>query len=153
MIFVKLDIRAELFPRKFSYLTDRCTQQCEPQCSFTKYDLRITTAKFPNPGYKLVNKVNYPGTNMNISHMRQNYAELVLKFDTLLTEKITLHPKYDLVTATSSVGGLLGLLIGGSLVTCYELLELISLVTHTLCMYTCRKKGFQNPSRATLQNL
>ncbi len=99
------------------WVTDRCTKQCEPQCSYSKYDLRITTAKFPNPGYNLVNKVNYPGTNMNISHMRQNYAELVLKFDTLLTEKITLHPKYDLVTATSSVGGLLGLLIGGSLVT------------------------------------
>ena len=59
--------------------------------------------------------------------MQKNFAQLTLKFDTLLVEKTTLNPKYDLVTATSAVGGLLGLLIGGSLVTLFELLEMLFL--------------------------
>ncbi len=71
--------------------------------------------------------------------MQENFAQLVVEFDSLLVEKTTLHPKYDLVTATSSAGGLLGLLIGGSVVTFLEVLELLILFLNTFVnQFQCR---------------
>ena len=67
-------------------------------------------------------------SNVTQEYMRKNYAELTVFMDTMSLDTTTIYKKYDLLRVISNTGGLLGILLGGSLVTLYEVIEFLSRV-------------------------
>ena len=106
-----------------------CQSQCKPQCSFTKYNFEKTWTKFPSPAFNrnsraLING-GWKGSNVSWVYMRGNYGELVIYFGSLTVEQTDVYAKYQIFSASSAMGGLLGLFLGGSMMTIYEVVELL----------------------------
>ena len=109
-----------------------CQSQCKPQCSFTKYNFEKTWTKFPSPAFNRNSRalINGGGKESNVSwdYMRGNYGELVIYFGSLTVEQTDVYAKYEIFSASSAMGGLLGLFLGGSMMTIYEVVELLMIV-------------------------
>ena len=108
---------------------ETCLTKCRPQCSFTKYDFHMSTTRFPAPGYHQYQKAIEPNNpNVTYGYMRENYAEVTINFDSLIVVHTNMRAKYEIFSATSAVGGIFGMLLGGSVMTLYELAEMLILV-------------------------
>ena len=59
------------------------------------------------------------------NYTKENYDELVINFSPLIVQHTIKFPKYEIFSAGSSMGGLLGIILGGSLMTLYEVMELV----------------------------
>ena len=57
--------------------------------------------------------------------MRENYAEVTISFETLIVLNTNVRAKYEIFSASSAMGGILGMLLGGSMMTLYELAEIL----------------------------
>ncbi|XP_075239303.1 epithelial sodium channel subunit alpha-like [Convolutriloba macropyga] len=101
-----------------------CSDRCKPQCSFTKYNFQLTSSSFPNQGFHANYKILDPHNNVSFQYMRKNYAELNINMASLIIQHTHLYPKYEIFSAGSAMGGLFGLLLGGSVLSIYELVEL-----------------------------
>ena len=64
--------------------------------------------------------------------MRGNYGELVIYFGSLTVEQTDVYAKYEIFSASSAMGGLLGLFLGGSMMTIYEVVEILISVLREL---------------------
>ena len=103
-----------------------CQTRCKPQCSFTKYYVDISSAGFPSRSFKKLQNAITQTNNVSYEYMRRNYAEVTIQFSSLTVKHTNIYPKYEIFSASSAMGGLLGLLLGGSMMTVYELLEFIA---------------------------
>ena len=100
--------------------------KCTPQCSFAKYDMTTTSTKFPTRDFAKYQKSIFgPDSNMTHDYMRRNLAELSVSMASLTVSHTTTLPKYEIFSTGSAMGGLFGLLLGGSMMTLYEVSELI----------------------------
>ncbi|XP_075254763.1 bile acid-sensitive ion channel-like [Convolutriloba macropyga] len=115
-------------------LLRQCQATCKPQCSFTKYYLDISSAKFPSQSFANLQSAITQTNNVSYQYMRRNYAEVTIQFSSLTVKHTNIYPKYEIFSASSAMGGLLGLLLGGSMMTVYELAEFI-----VNPIYTCFK--------------
>ena len=103
-----------------------CQTRCKPQCSFTKYHVDISSAGFPSRSFKKLQNAITHTNNVSYEYMRRNYAEVTIQFSSLTVKHTNIYPKYEIFSASSAMGGLLGLLLGGSMMTVYELAEFIA---------------------------
>ena len=78
--------------------------------------------------------------------MRRNYAEVTIQFSSLTVKHTNIYPKYEIFSASSAMGGLLGLLLGGSMMTVYEIAEFPALFINS-----CQKYR-KNEDRANIMN-
>ncbi|XP_063711672.1 amiloride-sensitive sodium channel subunit alpha-like [Symsagittifera roscoffensis] len=120
-------------------LLERCLRSCNPQCGFTKYNFERTFAKFPNPGFIEYLKSVAPDEEVSGNYSRKNYGELVINFSSLIVQQTTILPKYEIFSAGSAMGGLLGLMLGGSILTVYELAELLGGLLYAVVQLAARK--------------
>ena len=65
------------------------------------------------------------GVNVSSDYMKNNYGELVIYFGSLTVEQTDVYAKYEIFSASSAMGGLLGLFLGGSMMTIYEVVEVL----------------------------
>ncbi|XP_063729660.1 acid-sensing ion channel 4-like isoform X2 [Symsagittifera roscoffensis] len=112
-------------PRKQEEIMRTCMERCKPQCSFTRFNFKKTVTSFPNPGITQYSRWLVPDSNITFDYMRKNYAELSINMGDMTVEHTEIRAKYEIFSATSALGGLLGLFFGGSLLTIYELIELL----------------------------
>ncbi|XP_075256589.1 acid-sensing ion channel 2-like [Convolutriloba macropyga] len=115
-----------------------CQSKCKPQCSFTKYNFEKTWTKFPSPAFKRNSRALISGgdkeSNVSWEYMRGNYGDLVIYFGSLTVEQTDVYAKYEIFSASSAMGGLLGLFLGGSMMTIYEVVELLITVLKELTL-------------------
>ena len=116
---------------KSKFCSENCQAKCKPQCSFTKYNFEISSAKFPNLGLIKNRQILSADGDSNVTaqYIKKNYAELVIYFGSLTVEQTDVYAKYEIFSASSAMGGLLGLFLGGSMMTIYEFVELIIMVS------------------------
>ena len=91
----------------------------------------MTRSSFPTRDFAQTMRVLHPEAKVSVGYMRENYAEIKIGVDSLTVEHISLYPKYDTLKTISGTGGVIGLLLGGSLVTLFELLEFLALLVDT----------------------
>ena len=75
---------------------------------------------------------------MSGNYSRKNYGELVINFSSLIVQQTTILPKYEIFSAGSAMGGLLGLMLGGSILTVYELAELLGGLVYAVVQLAAR---------------
>ena len=110
-----------------NFFLAQCWSKCKPQCSFTKFDFDITSTKFPNPGFLKNRKAIQSAGTHSTEYGQKNYAELVINMASFSVKHTIVYPKYEIFSASSAIGGLFGMLLGGSALTMYELAELCTL--------------------------
>ena len=126
--------------------TDDC--DCRPPCKETQYSFSYSMSTWPAKGpttsyaYKEIvrdiliprlNKSNVSGTQQfvhyfsnksNAKEIMSNFAKVTLYYQTLSVSKTLQVRKYSLVDTFSNAGGLMGLWLGISVVSLFELLTL-----------------------------
>ena len=68
--------------------------------------------------------------NLTPQYLRKNYGELLIHFGSLTVEHTDVYAKYEIFSASSAMGGLLGLFLGGSMMTLYELGEFLAVIVN-----------------------
>ena len=106
--------------------SETCHNTCSPQCSFTKFDFQTTFTGFPNPGFhKYLRFLNTGLNSTDWNYTRENFAEVEIQVTSLTVEHTIVYAKYEIFSASSAIGGLFGMFLGGSMLTVYELAELV----------------------------
>ena len=120
-----------------TFILEMCQEKCAPQCSFTKFSIWKTFTQFPNAASLKYYAALLNITNPNISeaYSRRNWADLTIKMDSFVVERTTIRAKYELFSIASGFGGLLGLFLGGSLMTIFEILELLLKLTLSIAYF------------------
>ena len=127
---------------KWQYFSEICSKKCKPQCSFTKYNIETSWAKFPNKYSYYQIHADMRSTisgNISFDYMQKNYAELSIEIGSFVVEKTTVRSKYQIFSASSGIGGLFGLFLGGSMVTIFELFELFANMLVSGCVWFVAK--------------
>ena len=116
---------------------------CLPTCSKTKYNLQITTSKFPNKYTQEVAEFyNWPV--QNITEMEKQLIYVKTFFNTMQytrSEQLASVTQWQLC---SSVGGIFGLFLGASVLTILEFLDyfvqlLIGFILRLKLKYSSKK--------------
>ena len=101
-----------------------CLRDCPNECQYTKYDATVTSSLFPSQSYLLtLNSVSQSALNRTLS------AESVLALNIFHQSdsftRIVERPRVQLEYLITNLGGILGLFMGGSLLSFVEILELV----------------------------
>ena len=132
-LFCHLDLSNVSFAMTPDFFPGTCLAKCRPQCSFTKYNFDMTSTRFPVPGYHQYQKaIEQNNPNVTYDYMRENYAEVTISFDTLIVFHTNMRAKYEIFSASSAMGGIFGMLLGGSMLALYELAEISILVLKSI---------------------
>ena len=94
---------------------------CPPPCHFEYYEHTSSYSSFPNGLYlaTLMNK-----TNMSVNEIRENFLSINVFFDDLHTATTVTQYTYGIESLLGEVGGQLGLFIGVSIISFFEVLIL-----------------------------
>ena len=111
-------------------LTAACN--CRPVCHDTIYDYTISQSFFSD------NYMRSIGANK--SHYMSNIAIVYIYPNDLLYTSLTMTPSYTFLAMLCDVGGTLGLLLGATLLTVYQMAEFfVILVADLVAMFVRRK--------------
>ena len=105
------------------YRHDAC--DCPVACSKTQYTIGTSYSAFPAnyAASDLARSVNAQlNTNINASIFQENYLGVNIYFETLTREEQVTRNAYDIVALLSDIGGQLGLFLGASVISVFELL-------------------------------
>ncbi|XP_072171082.1 acid-sensing ion channel 1-like [Diadema setosum] len=106
--------------------------RCPRPCFSRRYSASVSSLKFPSSLWANV----YSGRfSENASHFRENLCAMSVYMKDLSIRQVRQHLDYSFFSLLSDVGGALGLWLGGSVLTFFEVLDLIG---HSAFVYTAR---------------
>ena len=120
---------------------DELACNCVQRCQETSYSVQYSTTKWPSDKYEgylfsalshvpIIQDVLVEGIEQTL----KNVVKLQFTFEELNVQTIEESPKYTNIDLFSSVGGLLGLYVGISIVTVFEFLDfVIKLAINCFC--------------------
>ncbi|CAG5119338.1 unnamed protein product [Candidula unifasciata] len=131
-----------------------CDERCPPVCASTTYHTVVSTAQWP-PDSKIeifldtakstfLQNVSFTENNSSEKFIRSNLLRLEIFLDSLEFKEFTTQAKYDWNLLLGTIGGLLGLGLGFSLLTAMEIVEvLIETVLYCAHRKYQKKKNMQ----------
>ena len=108
-------------------LNEKCPG-CPLQCTTDRYSITPSFAQYPTDGYLelILNKSSIRQSHPDLS--KSNIKKRLLAFNVFYNElsytRVTQLPKYESLDLLASMGGFMGLLLGASLMTFVELIEI-----------------------------
>ncbi|RUS81939.1 hypothetical protein EGW08_010284 [Elysia chlorotica] len=128
--WVELDCvdRAQL---KFQENLLGCVDACPAACTQSTFATSISTGMFPMELSinATVEKLKRSGTVANVTDfnqfLRQSFLQLEIFYESFILEKVDSEPAYTWNKLLGDIGGQVGLLLGFSILTAVELLELL----------------------------
>ncbi|GFO08327.1 eukaryotic translation initiation factor 3 subunit f [Plakobranchus ocellatus] len=105
-----------------------CINNCPPACEESSFSTTVSTGRWPTENYwKAV--LWQMGYHQNVTSLLKKteltFLKLEIYFDSLTLETIINHPAYTWNKLLSDIGGQLGLLLGFSILTAIEIVELV----------------------------
>ncbi|RNA03290.1 degenerin deg-1-like [Brachionus plicatilis] len=130
-----------------------CENDCPLECERTEYDFTVSFTDYPtdlraNSLVDLLNSKNV-SKNYSLDFVKQNSLKVNIVYDSLEYVEIQELKKTEIVDLVSSIGGLLGLFIGLSVLSFAEIFEILILVLHEIF----EKKNIQNVIQVQPKNL
>jgi hypothetical protein len=92
---------------------------CPPRCQVVNYDKTVSMARWPTRE----DKVTFDRGKANINF--QNLAKVTVYFQTMTCQEVTQEKAYTTAKLFSSLGGILGMYVGFSFLSLFEILEVI----------------------------
>ena len=101
-----------------------CFQSCKDTCRTVTFDTRVNMAAFPDPiSIRLARTLQFPVTEEE--EIRKRMLQLNVYYVTLDEKHVTQHPRYNSLDIFSTIGGLMGLCLGVSLISVLELCDFL----------------------------
>ncbi|XP_068739704.1 amiloride-sensitive sodium channel subunit alpha-like [Montipora capricornis] len=120
-----------------------CTKDCRQKCREDTFKMTVSAADWPSEYYKdiLKEKIGKRGLGNRTGDFHVNFLKLKVYYGALNYEVIDEELAYPFSNFVSDIGGVMGMWIGISALTCVEVLELSA----SLCYAFWRKfKGKRN---------
>ncbi|XP_022092885.1 acid-sensing ion channel 2-like [Acanthaster planci] len=95
---------------------------CPVPCERTEYSTMLSSGIFPA---RHVAMALDKELNMSMDYSRNNLLELIVYFEELKYTRITQQPAYSLESLLSDIGGSMGLFMGVSILTLFELMDVL----------------------------
>ena len=115
---------------------------CPLECDSIRYDTRISSQSYPNKEeYEMFKKdaimynkyKNVYGLNVTTyNEYKKYFFKMNVFYDSMIYTYVTLSPKFTFVQLLSTLGGSLGALLGFTLVTFFETLEILLYMIYIL---------------------
>ncbi|XP_067016052.1 acid-sensing ion channel 3-like [Acropora muricata] len=110
------------------YATAVCTRNCRQKCREDTFKMTVSAARWPSEHYKDILRRNLQnrglGNHSNDLHI--NFLKLKVYYGELNYEAIDEELAYPFSHFFSDIGGIMGMWIGISALTCVEILELLA---------------------------
>ena len=108
-----------------------CAPQCPLECDYVTYDLSISSLTFPNKQF--YDSLNLNKSEMTLSKYRQLYLGVDIFFPVKQFTEVSETPKITFVDLVSSIGGALGVFLGLSVFSLFEMFEIVLKILFFLC--------------------
>ena len=125
---------------------------CQPTCEQTHYSLQISSGQYPsNLDVMVASRRNW--TVQSEADMRSRLVYLDVYFKSLTVEVTRYVPALTLTDLFSTIGGLLGLFAGASVMTVIEFVDMGLVCLFTLVKKRLRKGSEVNDSRLATESV
>lgn len=94
------------------------TCKCPPRCQVVNYDKTVSMTRWPTRE----DKVTFDRANTNINF--KNLAKVTVYFQTMTCQEVRQEKAYTTAKLFSSLGGILGMYVGFSFLSLFEILEI-----------------------------
>ncbi|GFN78967.1 acid-sensing ion channel 1 [Plakobranchus ocellatus] len=104
-----------------------CIKNCPPACEKSSFSTTVSSAPWPTSGYRQT-MLKRQGLDQNVTQLlkaERSFLKLEIYYDSLILDKIVGQPAFTWNKLLSDIGGQLGLLLGFSILTAVEILELV----------------------------
>ena len=111
--------------------------QCLPQCHQPTYPHSVSTSPLSEHFINYMSqKSQFKGRNLTMSKLSNELTYLDIFYSDLSYVDIQTTPAYDLLTLVCDIGGALGLILGGTLLTVVEFVQLFVQLFNELIVST-----------------
>lgn len=105
----------------------KCAQSCPPACLETIYTTVVSSGLWPTESYfPIVLQQTNGSSETSLKNFTANNLKLHVYYSDLFVTEIQTKKDYDTYKVISDIGGQLGLMLGASLLTAAELIELLA---------------------------
>ncbi|XP_070582192.1 uncharacterized protein [Ptychodera flava] len=132
---------------EYFYQRGLISNNCKEPCKATKYSKTMSQSMWPSKKHvggviKVLRPINEKVRNIVVDEQsaRENLVRLAVYYEELNYQKITKLPAYTIEELLADLGGILGLYIGMSLITAFEVLELFLNALRHLAKKFCKPK-------------
>ncbi|GFO31707.1 amiloride-sensitive sodium channel subunit gamma [Plakobranchus ocellatus] len=105
-----------------------CIKNCPPACEESSFSTTVSSAPWPNRDYRQTLLWQH-GLDQNVTQLLEaaesTFLKLEIYYDSLILEKVVNQPAFTWNKLLCDIGGQLGLLLGFSILTAVEILELV----------------------------
>ena len=109
---------------------DKCAY-CKRNCNEHIYEVQTSSTLFPAKrmvgALKAITKIN----RTTEEEIKENMMQLKIYFSSMNHERIKHKPTFNLATLVANIGGCMGLFVGASVITLFEIVELL--------LFCCRR--------------
>ena len=121
---------------------ESCVTGCPVSCNFIEYSTKVSSVTYPNEYYKslLMTTSRVKASNISSSDLDKSFLKVNIFYESMSYTQTTENAALTFMTFLSNVGGIFGLFIGVSILSCIELIELICLQTKALIEYKFGQK-------------
>ena len=94
--------------------------KCPAKCHSFRYDKTISVARWPTDR----DRVTFDRGKADVNF--QNLAKVIVYFQTMTSEEVTQQAVYTAAKFTSSIGGIMGMYVGFSFLSVFEIIEVMT---------------------------
>lgn len=142
--FAQINCQGQLYNKVFQQINSFCGHDCPEECESIQYSMSTSTVDFLTESY--VNNLlqntfvaeKYPG--IDATTLKKSLVSFDVYYEDLQYTEIIQSPQYTIIDLISSIGGSLGLLLGASLLSLVELVELCIKTLVILCRFSKNDK-------------
>lgn len=119
------DTRKQLTRQCVSDVTTRAADRvqycdCQPKCQVVRYDKTVSMARWPT----WEDKVTFDRAKMDVNF--KNLAKVIVYFQTMTCDEVTQQAVYNAAKLFSNIGGIMGMYVGFSFLSIFEIFEVVS---------------------------
>lgn len=128
----------DIYEKLFKYLDKNCTE-CPFECTKTSYTSTVTSARYDST--KMYGEIkNKKYKNITLQDVQKRLCSVLIYFDDLKCTKYIQVPKMYLGQLVSNIGGYLGLMVGASILTLIEIIDIMVSIIFAYIIGTRSKK-------------
>ncbi|GFO11073.1 acid sensing ion channel 1 [Plakobranchus ocellatus] len=105
-----------------------CIKNCPPACEESSFSTTVSSVPFLTRDYRQIS-MRQRGLDQNVTQIlkagERSLLKLEIFYDSLIVDKVVSQPAFTWNKLLSDIGGQLGLLLGFSILTAIEILELV----------------------------
>ena len=119
-----------------------CTAACPMECSTIEFDIKSYTGRYPTSFYTdvLQSWAQFNGISLNYSDVPNSFAKVNIYYHSMQYKTAIQSQQYQPIDLLGNLGGVMGLWIGGCVLTAVELIELVFNFVFILVKYMLARR-------------